>query len=95
MGECPREFKSRSPRYLIFGKRIIRHQVDHPGKPYFPSIAAFTKRGELLVGEAAKRQAIMNPEGTVHHIKRKMGKNEKIGIRNILQNKFPLLSFKK
>jgi len=49
----------------------------------------------LLVGEAAKRQAIMNPEGTVHHIKRKMGKNEKIGIRNILQNKFPLLSFKK
>lgn len=51
------------------------------GQPYFPSIVAFTKDGEMLVGEAAKRQAITNPEGTVHRIKRKMGTNEKIKLR--------------
>lgn len=39
----------------------------------FPSVVAFTKEGELLVGEPAKRQAITNPEGTVFEIKRKMG----------------------
>ncbi|MGQ9597352.1 MAG: molecular chaperone DnaK [Thermoproteota archaeon] len=39
----------------------------------FPSVVAFTKEGELLVGEPAKRQAIINPEGTVFEIKRKMG----------------------
>jgi molecular chaperone DnaK len=51
------------------------------GQPYFPSIVAFTKDGEMLVGEAAKRQAVTNPEGTIHRIKRKMGKGEKIKIR--------------
>ncbi len=51
------------------------------GQPYFPSIVAFTKDGEMLVGEAAKRQAITNPEGTVHRIKRKMGTDEKIKLR--------------
>ncbi|HEC87179.1 MAG TPA: molecular chaperone DnaK, partial [Thermoplasmatales archaeon] len=40
------------------------------GQPYFPSIVAFTKDGEMLVGEAAKRQAVLNPEGTIHRIKR-------------------------
>lgn len=39
----------------------------------FPSVIAFTKEGQLLVGESAKRQAITNPEGTVREIKRKMG----------------------
>ncbi len=39
----------------------------------FPSIVAFTKEGQLLVGEPAKRQLITNPEGTVREIKRKMG----------------------
>ena len=48
------------------------------GQPYFPSIVAFTKDGEMLVGEAAKRQAVTNPEGTVHRIKRKMGRGEKV-----------------
>ena len=52
------------------------------GQPYFPSVVAFTKDGELLVGEAAKRQAVTNPEGTVHRIKRKMGRGEKIKIRD-------------
>ena len=39
----------------------------------FPSVIAFTREGQLLVGESAKRQAITNPEGTVREIKRKMG----------------------
>jgi molecular chaperone DnaK len=50
------------------------------GNPYFPSIVAFTEDGEMLVGEAAKRQAVTNPEGTVHRIKRKMGRGEKVKI---------------
>jgi len=51
------------------------------GQPYFPSIVAFTKDGEMLVGESAKRQAVTNIEGTVHRIKRKMGTGEKTKIR--------------
>lgn len=51
------------------------------GQPYFPSVVAFTKDGEMLVGEAAKRQAVTNPEGTVQRVKRKMGTAEKIKIR--------------
>ncbi len=51
------------------------------GQNYFPSIVAFTKEGERLVGEPAKRQAVTNTEGTVHRIKRKMGTGEKINIR--------------
>ncbi|MBN2066173.1 MAG: molecular chaperone DnaK [Candidatus Thermoplasmatota archaeon] len=51
------------------------------GQSYFPSIVAFTKEGEMLVGEPAKRQAVTNPEGTVHRIKRKMGRGEKVKIR--------------
>ncbi len=39
----------------------------------FPSVVAFTKDGQVLVGEPAKRQAISNPEGTVFAAKRKMG----------------------
>jgi molecular chaperone DnaK len=39
----------------------------------FPSIVAFTKDGQLLVGEPAKRQAVTNPEGTIREIKRQMG----------------------
>ena len=39
-----------------------------------PSIVAFTKSGERLVGQVAKRQAITNPENTVYSIKRFMGR---------------------
>ena len=46
----------------------------------FPSVVAFTKDGQLLVGEAAKRQATVNPEGTVFEIKRKMGTEYKVSI---------------
>ncbi|MDD5447908.1 MAG: Hsp70 family protein, partial [Actinomycetota bacterium] len=45
-----------------------------------PSVVAFTKAGERLVGQVAKRQAITNPERTIASIKRKMGTNERIKI---------------
>lgn len=46
----------------------------------FPSFVAFTKDGQLLVGEPAKRQAVTNPEGTIMAAKRKMGTNFKYSI---------------
>ena len=46
------------------------------GGKAFPSYVAFDKDGNLLVGEAARRQAIANPENTVCAFKRKMGKKE-------------------
>ena len=42
-----------------------------------PSVVAFSKAGEVLVGEVAKRQAITNPERTFRSIKRHMGENWK------------------
>jgi molecular chaperone DnaK len=45
-----------------------------------PSVVAFSKGGEILVGEVAKRQAITNPDRTVRSIKRKMGTDSKIEI---------------
>ena len=45
-----------------------------------PSIVAFTKDGERLVGETAKRQAITNPERTIASIKRHMGTDYKVTI---------------
>jgi len=46
----------------------------------FPSVVAFTKDGQLLVGEPARRQAVTNPEGTVMAAKRKMGTDFKYEI---------------
>jgi molecular chaperone DnaK len=43
------------------------------GGKSFPSYVAFTKEGDLLVGEPARRQALLNPEGTIYAAKRKMG----------------------
>ncbi len=65
--------------FVEAGKTTIVKSAE--GQPYFPSVVAFTKDGEMLVGEAAKRQAVTNPEGTVLRIKRKMGTGEKIKIR--------------
>ena len=45
-----------------------------------PSVVGFTKTGERLVGQVAKRQAITNPDRTISSIKRKMGTNEKVTI---------------
>ncbi|MFX0116572.1 MAG: molecular chaperone DnaK, partial [Candidatus Hodarchaeota archaeon] len=47
----------------------------------FPSVVAFTKDGQLLIGEPAKRQAAANPENTIFEIKRKMGTNYKVKIQ--------------
>jgi molecular chaperone DnaK len=46
----------------------------------FPSVVAFTKDGQLLIGEPAKRQATANPEGTIFEIKRKMGTSYKATV---------------
>ena len=45
-----------------------------------PSVVAFSKTGERMVGQVAKRQAITNPERTVSSIKREMGSNYKVDI---------------
>jgi len=50
------------------------------GGKAFPSYVAFTKDGQLIVGEPARRQAISNPEGTVTAFKRKMGTDHKYTI---------------
>ncbi|MCX8147074.1 MAG: Hsp70 family protein, partial [Candidatus Woesearchaeota archaeon] len=46
----------------------------------FPSVVAFTKDGQMLVGEPARRQAVSNPEGTIMAVKRKMGTKYKYKI---------------
>ena len=48
--------------------------VNQEGARLNPSVVAFTERGEILVGAAAKRQAITNPKNTVYSIKRFMGR---------------------
>jgi len=50
------------------------------GGKAFPSYVAFTKEGQLLVGEPARRQAVTNPDGTVFEAKRKMGTSFKYKI---------------
>src|SRR5579883_113395 len=50
------------------------------GGKAFPSYVAFTKDGQLLVGEPARRQAVSNPEGTITAIKRKMGTDYKVRV---------------
>ncbi|AZR73175.1 molecular chaperone DnaK [Anoxybacter fermentans] len=45
-----------------------------------PSVVAFSKKGERLIGQAAKRQAITNPEQTVISIKRHMGEDYKVNL---------------
>src|SRR5579862_9710966 len=51
------------------------------GGKAFPSYVAFTKDGQLLVGEPARRQAVANPEGTVSAFKRKMGTDFKYKLQ--------------
>ena len=52
------------------------------GGKAFPSYVAFTKEGEMLVGEPARRQALLNPEGTIYAAKRKMGTDYKFKVRD-------------
>jgi len=51
------------------------------GGKAFPSYVAFTKDGQRLVGEPARRQAVANPEGTATAFKRRMGENFKFNLR--------------
>ncbi len=51
------------------------------GGKAFPSYVAFTKDGQRLVGEPARRQAVTNPEGTAFAFKRKMGTDFKYNLR--------------
>jgi molecular chaperone DnaK len=51
------------------------------GGKAFPSYVAFTKDGQKLVGEPARRQVVTNPEGTAYAFKRKMGTDYKYSIR--------------
>ncbi len=60
---------------IISGKPTIIPSAEgvSVGGKSFPSYVAFTKDGQLLVGEPARRQALLNPEGTIIAAKRKMG----------------------
>jgi molecular chaperone DnaK len=60
------------------GKAIVIPNAE--GGRITPSIVAFTKEGERIVGSLAKRQAVTNPQRTIQSIKRKMGTTEKIRI---------------
>lgn len=69
---------------LVGGKPTIIPSAEGAtvGGKAFPSYVAFTKDGEKLVGEPARRQAVSNTEGTVFAIKRKMGTDYKVTIRD-------------
>ncbi len=60
------------------GKAIVIPNAE--GGRTTPSVVAFTKDGERLVGSLAKRQAVTNPKRTFQSIKRKMGTTEKIRV---------------
>ena len=45
-----------------------------------PSVVAFAKNGERLVGQVAKRQAVSNPDNTISSIKREMGSSYKVKV---------------
>ena len=54
--------------------------IPNEGARTTPSVVAFTKDGEVLTGEVAKRQAITNPDRTIRSVKRHMGTNWNIDI---------------
>jgi molecular chaperone DnaK len=67
---------------MMGGKPVVIPSAEGPtvaGK-MFPSVVAFTKDGQLLVGEPARRQAVTNPEGTIREAKRHMGTDRKISL---------------
>ncbi|URM52791.1 molecular chaperone DnaK [Mycoplasma sp. SG1] len=54
--------------------------INSDGNRITPSVVAFKTNGEVIVGQAAKNQAITNPQNTIASIKRKMGSNETVKI---------------
>jgi molecular chaperone DnaK len=69
---------------MVGGKPVIIPAAEGTsvGGKTTPSYVAFTKDGQMLVGEPARRQSALNPEGTITAIKRKMGTNEIVTIYN-------------
>ena len=67
---------------MIGGKPTIIQAAEGTsiGGKAFPSVVAFTREGQLLVGEPARRQMISNPEGTVTAAKRKMGTDFRFNV---------------
>ncbi|MEQ8221571.1 MAG: molecular chaperone DnaK [Candidatus Eremiobacterota bacterium] len=61
------------------GKPVVIQNAE--GSRLTPSVAGFSKSGERLVGQLARRQSVLNPENTVSSIKRKMGTSEKVNIK--------------
>jgi len=51
-----------------------------PAGKMFPSVVAYTRDGQLLVGDPARRQVVTNPDGTVFEIKRKMGTDYRVSL---------------
>ena len=60
------------------GKPVVI--ANSEGSRTTPSVIAFSKNGDRLIGEAAKRQAVTNPERTIASIKREMGTDYRISI---------------
>src|SRR6266516_935852 len=67
---------------MIGGKPTIIQAAEGTsiGGKAFPSVVAFTRDGQLIVGEPARRQMISNPEGTVTAAKRKMGTDFRFNV---------------
>src|SRR6476469_9028271 len=67
---------------LVGGKPTIIQAAEGTsiGGKSFPSVVAFSKEGQLMVGEPARRQMLSNPEGTVLAAKRKMGSDYKFKV---------------
>src|SRR5262249_29446569 len=63
---------------LEAGEPVVAPNAE--GSRTTPSVVAFSKTGEVLVGEVAKRQAITNPDRTIRSVKRHMGTNWTIDI---------------
>jgi molecular chaperone DnaK len=61
------------------GKPVVIQNAE--GSRLTPSVAGFSKSGERLVGQLAKRQSVLNPENTVSSIKRKIGTGERVTIK--------------
>ncbi len=60
------------------GEAVVIHNAE--GDRTTPSVVAFSKTGERMIGQVAKRQAVTNPERTISSIKREMGSDYKVNI---------------
>ncbi len=71
------------------GKAVVITNAE--GMRTTPSVVAFTKTGERVVGQLAKRQAVTNADKTISSIKREMGTDYKVTIddKSILHRRFP------